>query len=623
MANEAIVSRLDTLVLSYDELSKMGFDPAFIEDYLNQLRNIFLLAGVEDELLARIIKNEEDIAELIIRVGEIEINLSNLTLRVDGLETRVDTLEDLTSQLILDLTALTLRVDDIENVQLPEKARWLNTWVDGEYIKNDFVRDGAWTMIANKTTTDRPAPQALGDPITTLPDQPNWAAGSDSSSVFTGHLYTFIDSGWFRGLRVWVPEVSNSTSYRFIIIRNPNTNPVTAVIDGSSLNASEWTVLGLSNELVLAGEEVLIYIDALNTGASTTWQYPWIYAGSGNNLNPDAGEWSKNNPNSTLRINKEDGDGVDHTLELDVIPNTTFTITQLDNPNKYISFITNAAAVDNGAYYTYQVTETDIGGSGIPDANAGTQIRAEQPVSSPTQYVELVDYWDANEPDYATVQGFKQYNGIDQPNADNDAFGVDISFQKADVSEDWDLVATSDGAGGGSGSGAPVKQDSIGQFSTSLTQTPTGLGAPGAITVHFGAGGSTSGGEFDVDSSGVITCNMNTIQYNFELGMRIRRSGASQVSNMVARMLYAEDGVNFVQVGGTFGARIDAPDTVWRESFSIKFSPKVGSKIKFEVARDEAGNNSGEIGTFQPTGTLSSWNPVNSASLDILKTVIQ
>ena len=172
-------------------------------------------------------------------------------------------------------------------------------------------------------------------------------------------------------------------------------------------------------------------------------------------------------------------------------------------------------------------------------------------------------------------------------------------------------------------SGTPVEQHVIGTFDTTETQEPTGSGVDGVIQIHFGDGGVTENGEFTVDSDGTITCNKNSVQYHFETDARFRRSGQGGVSDLIARMLYAEDGESFVQIGNTFGARVDDADTVWRESYDIKFSPAVGSKIKFEFGRDEDGNNSGEIGTFQPTDTLSGWNPVHSAQLVISKTVIQ
>ena len=88
-------------------------------------------------------------------------------------------------------------------------------------------------------------------------------------------------------------------------------------------------------------------------------------------------------------------------------------------------------------------------------------------------------------------------------------------------------------------------------------------------------------------------------------------------------MMYADDGLNYVQIGSSFGARVDDADTVWRERFNLDFSPSVGSKIYLELARNNGSSNSGGLGTFQPSGDLAVWNQINSASLAISKSITQ
>jgi len=42
---------------------------------------------------------------------------------------------------------------------------WRDVWFPGIYEANDVVKDGDWTMVANKQTTDNAAPQKIGDPF--------------------------------------------------------------------------------------------------------------------------------------------------------------------------------------------------------------------------------------------------------------------------------------------------------------------------------------------------------------------------------------------------------------------------------------------------------------------------
>ena len=170
-----------------------------------------------------------------------------------------------------------------------------------------------------------------------------------------------------------------------------------------------------------------------------------------------------------------------------------------------------------------------------------------------------------------------------------------------------------------------VEYTNIVTFASTATQSPTGLGSAGKVQVSFGAGGTTSGGEFTIDPDGTINTNLNGIQYTFDIVIRPARLGASGISIVMARFLYSADGTrtDTVQVGDTFSVEIDNANTIWRESFNGTFSPAVGSQLWLEVARDEAGDDSGELRADQPTGTLvadaPAWNQVATARVEISK----
>lgn len=165
--------------------------------------------------------------------------------------------------------------------------------------------------------------------------------------------------------------------------------------------------------------------------------------------------------------------------------------------------------------------------------------------------------------------------------------------------------------------------NTIGTFETTSTQAPTGLGSAGVIIVNYGAGGSTSGNEFTVSAGGDIVANPESlgIEYRYRIGLRMGRTGAGGISVPLIRFLYSADGNpgSLVQVGGTFSREVDNANTIWREVFDLNFAAAIGSLIRIEFARDESGSNSGDIQANQPTGTLSGWNPVASARLDIIR----
>jgi hypothetical protein len=135
----------------------------------------------------------------------------------------------------------------------------------------------------------------------------------------------------------------------------------------------------------------------------------------------------------------------------------------------------------------------------------------------------------------------------------------------------------------------------------------------------FGAGGNTTGGEFTIAPSGSITTLKGGVQYRFDLVLRLGRTSAAGISEIMGRLMYAEDGIeaNGTQVGGSFAVEIDDPNTIWREEFNINIRPKTGSLIWFEMARNNGSNDSGGLLTYPFAGDLASWNPTPTASLTI------
>ncbi|RLC97483.1 MAG: hypothetical protein DRI46_12965, partial [Chloroflexi bacterium] len=78
---------------------------------------------------------------------------------------------------------------------LSGKVEWKNKWIAAQYDKNDMVRDGDWTMIANTQTNERAAPVPVGEPEHLLATNPTWVAQSNLSVVEVEHTYTFAESG--------------------------------------------------------------------------------------------------------------------------------------------------------------------------------------------------------------------------------------------------------------------------------------------------------------------------------------------------------------------------------------------------------------------------------------------
>ena len=73
-----------------------------------------------------------------------------------------------------------------------QRVNWVSPYIPGEEVNTmTMVFDSGWTMVSNKPTTDRAAPQPVGEPTWNYPTDPTWLTQSNSSVVYTGHLYTF------------------------------------------------------------------------------------------------------------------------------------------------------------------------------------------------------------------------------------------------------------------------------------------------------------------------------------------------------------------------------------------------------------------------------------------------
>jgi len=339
---------------------------------------------------------------------------------------------------------------------------WNDIWVDGNtYTQNDVVRDGTWTMVANTTTSDRPAPQEDGDSIHGLPSIPAWSNNSNTSVVVSGHTYTFTKFGWITAIRVWVTELTATTNYRFILrdITNPST-PIIKVINDPLLNLNGWTDIAIGVEMIAPGTIWQMEIDALDSGTSTNVTGGWTTESKDNNNAPSAQSWNRNNGNTLIRIDKTDLNSTSRTAELlGVTIDSEFLIAETAIPANFYKYSVLEAPTDEGTYIEYVVQLVESGNNGATDGEIST-IDIDVPIPQTTEYVQEVDYWASNTLPFATIVGHLEYDGVAQAGAENDSFGIDIEFQPGSVSNDWDLMAYS-GEGNGSAAGGTNTDESV------------------------------------------------------------------------------------------------------------------------------------------------------------------
>ena len=386
---------------------------------------------------------------------------------------------------------------------------WENVWELGEYAKDSVVRDGIWTMIANKITSDRPAPQPSSPPEFALPDNPAWVVEDDVSVVISGQTYTFTADGWVDNLRVWVPTVTSDYSYRLLVadITNPSA-PILDVYELTDLAAGQWNIVLSNHRIITSGRVFRIGLKTTNSSSNTVWTHPWLNAGvTLIGAPPATGSWNINPQGTILRVSKTDNDAVDQSSDLMVSGGTVFEFVDENNALRFTRYLVTGAFIDQGTYFQYPVSQQGVGSLGPATEGVVSDNTGTSPTPDAADYVELDNYWVSNEPAWADVEGFLEYDDVDQPGNEGDAFGVDINFTTAYVSPDWDTVAVS---GGGGGSLPPVVDQklSVGNVTNPLVDLKlkntidfTGVGvtsftraSSGTYVDRYGVGQYSQGG---------------------------------------------------------------------------------------------------------------------------------
>jgi hypothetical protein len=398
------------------------------------------------------------VSGLVLDVATISGDISSLSADVSGNTISINTISG-------DLVNLTSDVQQ-NSADILDRVQWVYPpkSIGSQYFKNEMTRDGEWTMIANVDTTDRPAPVPSGYLQYVLDNDPVFIENQISGVVWSGHKYAFNKSGWVRSIRAYVSELTSTTNYRFILINETNPSiPIVNIINEPVLVADQWATIALGNTLVVSGDIYSIYIDALNSSGNTTVAGGWTYDGVDNNNAPSTESWNRNNQHTIVRVNKDDLDSIDRSTELlGIVAGSLIRFSETLTPSLFFEYlVTNV--IDSGSDVVYSVILQNTGGVG-PTQSQATTMNATVPVPQTTKYVEDIGYFTTSgNTSFAGVSGVKRLSGVFSSGVEDNAYGIDITFQEAYVSPDWDLVAVTDGgnSAGAGGSGTLQALNSV------------------------------------------------------------------------------------------------------------------------------------------------------------------
>ena len=299
------------------------------------------------------------------------------------------------------------------------------------YNKNDTVKDGEWTMIANKDTTDRPAPQPIGLPryASALGDLPPGFATpvEETANIsITGQRYSFTTALYILGWRIWIPVAEPTQFYELWLIEDPTgalgIPQFTQLMSATAFASTNWIEIIQGVSFGRPGDEFDLLIVSNSDGAPTTDSGPWNYRAI--NPAPAAGEITHNNNNVTMRINYVDDNATSH-----------ITYLQAMTPGDKVDFggltWTITAVVINASDVQLTVTPAVR----VPESLYTVSFAQLEPEFCPS--VNITDHYVSN----PNIQGLHGLDSLDNLVLDQDAYGVDLLVQDANISDDWDLVA--------------------------------------------------------------------------------------------------------------------------------------------------------------------------------------
>ncbi len=307
--------------------------------------------------------------------------------------------------------------------EIPKRMYWRGKWVEGDYLLNDVVTDGRFTMIANKGTNDRAAPQPIGQPVF-LYDGTLSDVSDTVKQIIFGTRYIFPYTLLFNKWRIYTKI---GFTYDVFTVIDPGGANIVDQVYNFTATTDGWQEVSSSTVVVPSGSTVdIIAVTSETASTPTTWEGDWDYSTPNNVILPTAGEITHSNKDlDHLNIHKTDDNGGDRGTELEALTigdvivtgNMRWTIQQIDDNGNYMTFqVSPATQISDGVKtFTFEtVTATPIETGVEIDANLGeTQMRG----------LFIAD---------------GSYESI---TADDNQYGIDIMLQEIVASEDWEVVS--------------------------------------------------------------------------------------------------------------------------------------------------------------------------------------
>ena len=416
------------------------------------------------------------------------------------------------------------------------RMNWRNVWTAGTYYEMEVVIDGVWTMVANKTTIERAAPQNVGDPAYFLPDVPTWTETSNTTNATTGVVVTLDVPAVIDGIRAWRPSALATVDYSVALFNATDPqNKILLLSENMATGAEGWVDVGIPSALYGAGTVLEAYLYTKTFTNSGSWTHTWtlqdVIGGA-----PASGTYTRNATHDFLKINKFADGAVDVNADLAALKAgdqiVFFEFTNAARFNTYEVTSTPTLNVD-----VYEIDVLRIGNG--QDVRAGRLVQADATVNQsilPSDYVYIANWWASNPPISAgtVAQGYLKTDPSDAENLNSNGYGIDLRGTEVIKSDDWDIMSFNSvsGGGGGGGGGASIFTDlddvpnsyvNQGGKQVVVNQTETGVvftDPPVSGVSSFGPSGNPRSGDV-VTQAGDYTAGMTGADTSAEVTTKV------------------------------------------------------------------------------------------------------
>lgn len=332
------------------------------------------------------------------------------------------------------------------------------------YHPQDMVYQDGYLSIANKMTTDYPAPTNVGNSFFGYDGLAPTSAELAKQVIF-GQRYTTPPDLFYKITQYRVYTITGNT-YRVFSVADPESSPIVNELIVFTADNTGWQTLNIPEALLLPNSKFdLVATVSEPDPTPTTFVGNWDYDTPNNTGTPGSGVIiHANQASDQFRINKTDSDAVDRSADLATLEVGDVIDWGNDGTRWAIQSIQ-----DNGTWYNFGVAPS------VQESPDGVhEFTFETVTATPITRMEDPNYWGLNPPTGGgDVEGLYIADG-DWENIvpDTNAYGTDILIQQVEQSEDWDIFGAPGGAGGGGEGGGFTPTIFLGAGTTGYVPDP-------------------------------------------------------------------------------------------------------------------------------------------------------